>query len=1105
VEVADWLRSIGLGEYPEAFEKNAIGWDLLPTLTPGDLTDLGVIALGHRKKLLRAIEQLQEKPAAVSHRLATAEARRQRLAAVVFVDLTGYTRLSEALDIEDLLQLERRFMTVMEGVVQDYGGTVTDRHGDSLIAVFGYPVAHDDDGLRAAAAALDMHTAMPALTQELQVDLGLKEDLQVHIGVSLGEVIRASADLADASDYAVTGPSLSLAKRLSDIAEAGETLITRSIHRLLSSKAVCQRVGDISLQGFADRVSVLRLIALDLDEPGLTKTPAVDRESEIAFLLERLEICRRERRIQVLTVRGEAGIGKSRVVYETAQIARTRGFTDIRVTILDFGGARRRPIAETIAWRLLDVSSDASVAARQGVRNRLLRSNEVDTDYRLFLDKLLGLPLRREDASILEAMDNVAFREGRDALLIHLIEAEVRKQPLLLIVEDMHWANADTMHEIAALASAASNIALTLIATWRTAESPNEGVWETGIRDLQPIRLDLEPLGDDDSALLASRIADLNDGRIHAAIKQANGNPLFLEQMILHAKEGKAGEVIGGDVPDLIKSLAQGRMDRLSALDYDALQAAAVLGEQFDIAALRQIIDVADYSCAVLVQKRFVRQEGGEYAFLHNLVREGVYRCLSRSRRRELHRKAAAWFHERDVVLRAEHLEKAEERGTAEAFYRAAEQSAFDYDYEHALTLADRGLRSSSRGKVAFQLQYLKGELLALLGRHEASNEAYSVALRGMHDLRSRCAVLVNIARNFSYLDKPEPAEPRLDEAEKIARKLNDFKLLSAIYRVRGALEHSLGNAKSCIGFSEIAYDAALKSESAECISEALRGLGLAYYVRGLTTTAQEKFIECIDYSTKMGLERTAIQIRHMTAWYEYLSLRIEAALEVGRQTCIAGARIRDRRTIMNGGRMQCYMLLEQGKWHEAEACLNENLQLSRDLHALRYEPAIRALLAKVMAQRGETDNAEREIGRAYKLSRQLDERWVGPMVLGCYATVMRSRSKQNWALRKGEAILKKGCGSHNYFLFYRDAINLCLLRGDWHEAQRYAALLESYVAEQPTRWSDFQIAKARAMAAIGEGRKDGHLRKRLGGLQRQAAEAGMALEAAMIASALKH
>ena len=119
MEVADWLRSIGLGEYPEAFEKNAIGWDLLPTLTPRDLTDLGVMALGHRKKLLSAIEQLQQKTAAAPRRPAAAETRKQRLAAVVFVDLTGYTRLSESLDIEDLLQLERRFMTVMDGVIQE--------------------------------------------------------------------------------------------------------------------------------------------------------------------------------------------------------------------------------------------------------------------------------------------------------------------------------------------------------------------------------------------------------------------------------------------------------------------------------------------------------------------------------------------------------------------------------------------------------------------------------------------------------------------------------------------------------------------------------------------------------------------------------------------------------------------------------------------------------------------------------------------------------------------------------------------------------------------------------------------------------------------------
>jgi hypothetical protein len=124
-------------------------------------------------------------------------------------------------------------------------------------------------------------------------------------------------------------------------------------------------------------------------------------------------------------------------------------------------------------------------------------------------------------------------------------------------------------------------------------------------------------------------------------------------------------------------------------------------------------------------------------------------------------------------------------------------------------------------------------------------------------------------------------------------------------------------------------------------------------------------------------------------------------------------------------------------------------------------------------------------------------------MILGCYATVVRNPGRQDWALRKGNAILKKGCGSHNYFLFYRDAINLCLLREDWRNALGYAASLEAYAAEQPTRWSDFQIAKARAMAAAGDGKKGDH-RRELERLRRRAAAAGMAPEAAIITSAIE-
>ena len=1099
MQISHWLRTIGLGEYASVFEKNAIDLELLPSLTPPDLTELGVIALGHRKKLAQAIAKLSEKRAAAPARPARRKAGRRRFAAVVFVDLTGYTNLSEALDIEDLLQLERRFMTVMDGLVEDYGGTVTARHGDSLIGVFGYPIAHDNDALRAAAAALEMHRAMPALTEELRTDLGLTERLHVHIGISLGEVIQSDGESEDGSGNGVTGISLSLAKRLSDIAGAGETLITHSIERLLTGRAECRHVGDVSLQGFAERVPIRRLLALDVEEAGLTSTPFVDRETELAFVLERLERCRREKRAYVITVRGEAGIGKSRLIGEATKVARTRGFAIVRAAILDFGGTRRRAIIDTLAWRLLGLAGDAGVATRRRERDGLLEVMAGSADARLFLDRLLGLPPDPEDASTIEAMDSAAFHKGRLSFLARLVAMEAAKRPVLFIIEDMHHADADRLDEIAGLITLVGDTALTLIATWRSAESAEEGRWQERLLGLRSAVLELDALADDDAMWLAANIAENNPSRAEAAVRQANGNPLFLEQMILHAEEGAADDLVGSDVPDLVKSLAQARMDRLPPVDHDALQVAAVLGERFEIDALRQIAELPEYNCSVLVQERFLRQEGDEFAFLHNLVREGVYRCLLRSRRRALHLKAAGWFHGRDLLLRAEHLEKAGDAGAAEAFYRAAEQSAFEYAYEHALTLADRGLRVPARGKVAFQLRFLKGELLALLGRREASNKAYAEALERLRDRRSRGAVLVNMARNSTYLDKPRQARPALNEAEQIALKLRDQKLLSAVYWVRGAIEHSLGKVAACIRFNELAYETAMKAESAESISQALYGLGHAYYTRGLIGTAQEKFKECIAYSTRMGFERTAIQINHMTAWYELLSLRLDAAYEIGRQTCAAGARIRDPRTIMNGSRMQCYVLLEQGKWEEAQARLAENLKLSQELHALRYEPVLRAFAAKAMAHRGAVEEAEREVRRAYDMSKQLDERWVGPMVLGCYAAVMRNPGSQDWALRKGAAILRKGCGSHNHFLFCRDAINVCLKRGDWKGARRHADAIESYSAEEPTLWSDFHIAKARTVAAIGEGGGDAGLRAELDRIRRMATTAGMAPEVAMV------
>lgn len=1029
----------------------------------------------------------------------------RRLAAVIFVDLTGYTRLSESLDVEDLQQLESRFLNVMEGIVEDYGGTVTDRHGDSLIGVFGYPISHDNDVIRAAATALDMHAAMPLLTHELGQDLQLREGLTIHIGISLGEVVPLvpEADEEENEDPRVVGKSLTLAKRLSDMASPAETLISEPVYRVLLGKAECEPIGDLPLEGFSDPLPVLRLLMLNPEEPGLTQTPFVGRKYEHDLILRELDHCRRYDQRHFVTIRGEAGMGKTRLAQEVARSARTRGFADTRVAILDFGGARRRPFAETLTWGLLDLRPDCSPAVRRHASDRLLRSQDLAIEHRLFLHRLLGLSLNRVDIATLEAMDNRARLEGRRALLAQLVRMAASERPVLLIVEDMHWAEPEAIDDLVALAAAVPDVPVSFVVTWRLGESADEESWGEKTRALDPVILDLSPLTDEDALLLVMSSGSSDPVRVRSAVDLAKGNPLFLEQVVRHAEEVEAGRISGSNVPDLVMSLVQARMDRLLARDHRALQAAAVIGDRFEIEQLRYLLAAPNYDCTVLMQRRFVRSDGAEFVFAHDLVRQGVYRSILKSNCRQMHRRVADWFSDRDLVLRAEHLEKAEDPEAPDAFFHAAKHTAEDFDYDSALKLVDRSVALSQPHSGLFDQFCLKGDLLSILGRHEQSNEMFALALDHAPDENTRCRMFISQARNHNYLDQPERCEPLLSRAESIAAQEMDAKLLSDIFRVRGAIEMHRGHTEICIRHHERSFDFAKQSGATESMAQALRGLGLAHYLRGRIITAREKLEECIRFSIESGLERTAIEIMHFTAYPKYYDLDIAGAMEVGRQSRESGVRIRHPRTIMNGNRVIAYMLLEQGRWDEAEKHLTENLRVAQELQARRFEPILRVQLAKIKALAGHKDEATHEGELAFAMSRSLDEKYLGPCVLGCYATFVEDRDKQDWALRRARQILKDGSASHNYFWFYRDAIAVCLQREDWEGACRFADALEAYAAGEPLPYTRFYVTKGRTLADWGRGNRVTALRRRLQQLLRQASEAGMAPEAEMIASAL--
>ena len=255
MDVGVWLKELGLGQYASAFADNDIDFAVLVQLTDADLKELGIISLGHRKRLLAAIaEKGSGAPAGMVHTSPFSEGERRQVT-ILFADLCGFTALSQSLDPEEVRELVSRYTALVDGIVVGYGGTVDKHIGDAVMALFGAPRAHDDDPMRAVRAALDIHEALTQLSETVS------RPLQAHVGIANGEVVAGTVDRADVHDYTVLGDSVNLAARLVAAAGPGQTLISDGVYRALSGRGACDALGEIDLKGLNAPVSVWRLRA----------------------------------------------------------------------------------------------------------------------------------------------------------------------------------------------------------------------------------------------------------------------------------------------------------------------------------------------------------------------------------------------------------------------------------------------------------------------------------------------------------------------------------------------------------------------------------------------------------------------------------------------------------------------------------------------------------------------------------------------------------------------------------------------------------------------------------------------------------------------------
>ena len=560
----------------------------------------------------------------------------RKVATVLFADLVDSTGLVASADPEVVRQRVNRYFEVVSGRIRAHGGTVEKFAGDAVMAAFGVPVAHEDDAERAARAALEIVSKVDEL------------GLTVRIGVESGELLIDERD----STFA-TGEAVNLAARLQQAAQPGEILLGPAARRLAASGIEMDDAGPVEVKGRAEPLWTWRAVRAH-DSSRLVATPFVGREAELELLENSLARAMRDRRPQLVTIFGDPGLGKSRLVNEFVEGAE-------RVTTL---AGRTLPYGEGVTyWPLASmIKASAGIKDDDPVGDafeKLRASCESEA-----VADLLGAAL-----GVLGAAEGERTPGELSWAALRWAEQLAEAQPLVLVFEDVHWAEDPLLDLIEHLARSLRDVPVLIVALARPELLDARPSWAGGIRSASSI--DLAPLGGPDSQELVATLlssSEVPPAQLALVLERAEGNPLFLEEIARALRDGGGLQA----VPDSLQALIAARIDGLERDEKRLLQSAALAGRVFWQGALERLapgLAVAELLDCLLEREFILAEEhstiSGDRAFRfkHVLIRDVAYAGMTKQRRAREHQAFAVWVEERApdelADIRAHHLDQA--------------------------------------------------------------------------------------------------------------------------------------------------------------------------------------------------------------------------------------------------------------------------------------------------------------------------------------------------------------------------------------------------------------------------------------------------------------
>ncbi|MFL5882776.1 MAG: AAA family ATPase [Actinomycetota bacterium] len=999
---------------------------------------------------------------------------------VVFTDLAGSGRLGQRLDPESLAVVMGRWFDHMRALFERHGGRVQKFVGDAVVAVFGIPVVNEDDALRAVRAAAELRGGLGPLNAELERDWGVT--LKTRTGVNTGEVVTGDPAIGDAL---VLGDAVNVAARLEQVAAPGEVLLGESTYRLVRDAVEAERVTPLHLKGKGAPVVAYRLGQVDPGAPGHARrqdAPIVGREPELRLVAWMYERVVATASCHLLTVLGQAGVGKTRLVGEA--VADLPGATVLRGRCLSYGeGITWWPVAEIVRRAAGIADPDLPARATAKLR-RLLADDRRDPDdppsgpegrerehIATRIAQLIGLeaaPGPAEDAAW-------AFRR--------LLELLAARAPLVVVLDDLHWAEPGLLDLVEHVADYGRGAPILLVAMARPEFLEQRPGWAGG--KLNATTMLLEPLDEAAATRLLAELAgplSLPETATRPITRAAEGNPLFLEELLaalveegrLRRRDGRwvAADLADLGIPPSIQALLAARLDRLEDAERAVLERAAVAGQMFEQRAVVELSPPAERGTVparlqALVRRELLRPSPSRLAgdqgfqFRHLLVRDAAYDAIPKQTRAELHELFAVWV-ERMAGPRLRELEEIVGYHLEQAWRYRAELGIVDQRNRRLATVAARRLGAAGRRALG------RGDLPAASKLLERALSLLPAGDPGGQEL------LVELADVLVATGELPRAEQILGQVAAAARDHGDERL---------AAHASVGRLRMEVGVASDLDAAAIQHQTGQAIAifaefEDQRGLAKAWgllaalgFLRCRITEAEAAAGQAITHARLARDDPAESWARGVLAQGAFWG-PVPATDGIRRCQQLLAQAAGNRRSELTALQSLAGLQAMAAQPEEALATVEQTLALAGDMGENRVASLAREFAASALAMAGELAAAERQLRQGIRVLERQGESGMRSNMTVDLAHVLHRLGRPEEALRV--ALAGRAIAAHDDLFTqvrWRGAAARSLaLQGRVAEAERLAA--EAVELAEPTDMltmrGDALLDQAAVAAAAG-------------------------------------